>query len=451
LARSDEPGAESGSESEPSGEPAAKSTISGKLLVVMVAVLVVGTFVGFSASRLVSTQPSGPFNYPNGTVTIGVTGPLTGNLASEGRDFVNGATMAVEELNARGGVAGYRVQLVTGDVGSDFAVGTITSVMEGMITVNGVDAIVTGYTSQTQFEVGIAKQYQLPYLLSADAQSTERIIGPNPDEYPTVFNIVPSYEVYRGEFSKHMTAWESAGLITVPSHTVAFITSDNAYSTYISEGLRENFTAIGWSVTMYETVPFGTVTDWTPILVRIRANPPGLIINTDYIPSNEVAFMEQFLQSPTNSFIFIQYGPSTPEFVDDLGDKANGVLYNSAALSPYVSKYEQGGELLEKFRARFGYEPGLYGLTLYTEVMIWAGAVEKTGTPKDHLAVGAAILDWTAIWGPTGMVVFDPATHLAASEFMPATFYQLWSSERYCIAPDPFVDRAVQRPPWMTG
>ena len=165
--------------------------------------------------------------YPNGTLKIGVTGPFTGNVAAEGKEFIDGATLAVEELNASGGVMGYKVELLVRDVGSDYEPGTITSVYEKLINADKVDAIFTGYTSHTQFEIEICKEYEMVYMIAGDAMSTEAIIGAAPEKYPTVWNIVPSYLGYRTELPKRMDKWAAEGSIELPNRKVAIITSDN--------------------------------------------------------------------------------------------------------------------------------------------------------------------------------------------------------------------------------
>src|SRR5574341_1385777 len=51
----------------------------------------------------------------SGVVKIGVLAPLTGTSAADGEEMVRGVKLAVKELNAKGGVAGYTFDVVTGD------------------------------------------------------------------------------------------------------------------------------------------------------------------------------------------------------------------------------------------------------------------------------------------------------------------------------------------------
>jgi branched-chain amino acid transport system substrate-binding protein len=192
------------------------------------------------------------------------------------------------------------------------------------------------------------------------------------------------------------------------------------------------------------------------MLSKIRADPPALIINTDYIPSNEAAFMEQFLENPTNSHMFIQYGPSTPEFVDLLGDKCTGVLYNSPNIGIYTSGNVIGNELLERGTDRFGFEPAGYTFTVYNEMWIYKQGCEFAYRtygidPADgedaRLKIAEVISKETAYMGTGAPMVFD-STYCLDGKYAIPTIYQLWEGERYTVVPDEYANNEVRLPPW---
>jgi len=386
--------------------------------------------------------------YPRGTIKVGVAGPMTGVLSQEGTEFVHGATLAMEELNAQGGIMGYKVEIVVGDTGSEFEPGTVTNVFEKLILNDKVDLIVSGYTSQEQFEADICREYGMIYITAGEASKTEATVSAAPDEWPTFFNLQVSYQPYRTELPKRMEKWFGEGRIGLPSRKWALVTSDNAYSRWISEGLRKNFAAIGWELVLDEMMAFGPITEWGPIMAKLRANPPALVVNTDYVPANAATFLEQFLENPTNTHVFLQYAPTTSEFLELLGDKADGTLFNTPGLSPWIPTYKQGVALLKKYVDRWGYDPGMYGPICYSAVMIWAEACRRYGDPKDHLGVAKSMLDDTVYWGFIGLTVFNPETHLADSKYAPAAFYQIWEQVRNCIDPDDYATTQIKNPPW---
>ena len=71
-------------------------------------------------------------------------------------------------------------------------------------------------------------------------------------------------------------------------------------------------------------IPSGEVNDWRAFLAKVRQDPPDLVVNTDWVPANASTFITQFLEDPTDSLVFIQYGPSVPEFLDLTKDKGHG-------------------------------------------------------------------------------------------------------------------------------
>jgi branched-chain amino acid transport system substrate-binding protein len=382
-------------------------------------------------------------------VKIGVLAPLTGQAAADGEEMVRGAQLAVKEINEKGGVAGYTFEVVSGDT-KDQTPDAVTSAINRLMVDPDVDVMVTGYASNTNFEITIMADNQMPYLLSGQSAQTRDIISPSPDDFPTVWSVTPSYDGYNTEPPRLFELWASEGKMELKNRTVAMVTSDNAYSKTISDGLKETFTKLGWTITVDEMVPFQEVLDWRTILAKVRENPPDVIINTDYMPANSAAFLNQFLEDPTNSYVFLQYAPSVPEFLELTGEGANGVMYDLLAGVVRSSKNAEGLEYIEKFKKEYGVDTGPYGLTLYSSVYMYAAALEKVGDPNDRLAIGKAIgeLEYPT---PAGTIKFDPATHLAmqSDDYVPLQFYQIWEGERILLNPPAYAEGTIQTPPWF--
>ena len=71
------------------------------------------------------------------------------------------------------------------------------------------------------------------------------------------------------------------------------------------------------------------LTEWGPVLAKIRQNPPGLIFHADYIPGDLASFQQQFRSDPTPSLMYQQYGPSIPEYLELAGTDADGVIWST--------------------------------------------------------------------------------------------------------------------------
>jgi branched-chain amino acid transport system substrate-binding protein len=380
---------------------------------------------------------------------IGVLAPLTGGAAADGNEMVNGAKLAVEEINAAGGVAGYKLEVVVGDT-QDQQADAVTSAFERLAGDQDLNAMFTGYASGSNFEIEMMAEQEMPYLIAANSAQTRDIIAPDPDKFPTVWSLTPSYDAYNTEMVPVIKGLQDSGKLKLANNKVALISSDNPYSKTIMDGLKASFEAAGWTVTSADLLPFGEINDWRAFLARVRQDSPALVINTDYQPGNAAKFLTQFLEQPTNSLVFIQYAPSVPEFLDLTKERATGVVYNLLGGVLDTPKNPRAAEVIGKYKAKYGNEPGSYGPALYEEVYIYADALKKVGDPTKRLEIGKAMGE-TQKQIASGMLKFDPKTHLAmqGNDSIPIQFFQIWDGERVLFYPSDYASGEFRSPPWM--
>jgi branched-chain amino acid transport system substrate-binding protein len=380
-------------------------------------------------------------------IKIGVLAPLTGGSAADGEEMVRGAQLAVDEINQSGGVNGSKFEVVSGDT-KDQVPDAVVSAFKKITADPAVGCMMTGYASPTNFEIELMAEINMPYLISANSAQTLAIVGKEPDKYPTVWSLTPSYDAYETELPRIVELWAKEGRLKLKNRKVAVVTSDNPYSKTISEGLKKNFPKHGWTVTVDEMVPFGEVHDWRAIISKIRKDPPDMIVNTEYQPGNEATFMDQFMEDPTDSLIFLQYGPSVPEFVELTQDKSTGVLYN--LLGGHILTAPITQKVAKTFQAKYGVESGAYGHALYWQVRLYAEALAKVGDPSKRLEIGNA-LGKTDKDISSGRLTFDPKTHLAVQgdEYIPIQFFQIWEGNRNLLFPPKYATGQFQLPPWM--
>jgi branched-chain amino acid transport system substrate-binding protein len=383
------------------------------------------------------------------TVKIGLLAPLTGPASADGQEYQRGAQLAIDEINAAGGIDGHTFELVVGDV-KDQSAGNVTSAVERLLGDPDVHFMLTGYASLTNFEIDNMAEAEMPYVLAATSQQTRDIIAPSPDDYMCCWSWTPSFDAYNTDVTSFVEKLAADGKIELPTKKVAIISSDNAYSKTISEGMKKTFADQGWTITVDEIVPFGEVTDWRAILAKVRQDVPDLVINTDYLPGNSASFLNQFLEQPTRSLVFLQYAPSVPEFVQLTGEKSDGVIYNLLG-GPLVSpKNPRAEEVGKKFEDAFGVESGTYGVALYEIVHLYFDALKKVGDPNDHAGIMQALSE-TDKQTVAGRLKFDPATHLAmqGDDYIPITFFQIWDGERVLISPEKYATGEFKPQPWM--
>lgn len=383
-----------------------------------------------------------------GDVVLGLLAPLTGASAADGKLMQQGAQLAVDELNAAGGVQGRTVKLQVADVKGQTS-DAVSSAVAGLSADPNIAAVVTGYASTTNFEIDQLAQAGIPYIIGGNSAQTDAIIAKNPSGYPGVWSVTPAFDAYSTDLPQRLDTWDKDGTFPLRNRKAYLISSDNPYSNGIADGLATNLKEKGWSVTGPDKVPFGDVSDWTTQITKLQQVDPAVVINTDYQTANAVRFLQQFRQNPTKSLVFEQYAPSVPEYLSLAKSDANGVLYNLLAGRVLSDKNELGTALFDKFNAKFSADPGTYGVALYEEVKLWAKAADQVGDPMNKAEVGKAI-GLLSVDTSMGHLEFDQTTHLAkqGDDEIPLQFFQIQDGRSVLLSPAKFASGKFVRPDW---
>jgi len=385
------------------------------------------------------------------TIKIGVMAPMTGPTAADAADYSRAAGIAVEEINAAGGVCGkdkrYMLEIVEADA-TEMRNDAVVTAFRRLNDTEGLNVILTPYASTSNFEIDLMAQENMPYLISGGAESTKAIIEKDPSKYPTVWSRVPDYGGYFTDLPPLLDKLIDEGKLTVPAKTVYIIGSDDPYGTTIATGLAKVFTERGWEVVGEDTVPFQSVTDWRTQLAKVREADPAVIVNTEWSAEGSATFFNQFFEQPTKSLVFLQYAPSIPEFQTVTRNQAVGVIYDM--LGGAIDSREDTKAISAKFAEKYG-PGGYFSVAGYNAAQLYALCINQGNDPADRLAIGACFgnLD---VDTPSGRLAFDPATHLArqGDDYMPTLFYQLQEDGKPAlIAPEAVAQAPFLVSPWM--
>ena len=130
------------------------------------------------------------------TIQIGLVQPLTGAFAAAGTDVVNGAKIAADEINAKGGVLGKKLELITEDTKSNPT--EAAAVAEKLIVRDKVPVLM-GASASTATLAVMPKlmEYKVPMLVETSSSSKITTSG-----NPYIFRIAPPSEVEAVVFGK---------------------------------------------------------------------------------------------------------------------------------------------------------------------------------------------------------------------------------------------------------
>jgi len=359
--------------------------------------------------------------------------------------------MAVGEINAAGGVAGRKIQLVTADI-SDQAPENFIQAAQRLVSQEKVSAVFCGYTSTSSVEFQTYADAGVPVLHTNTLQAnTDYVVD---HKFTNIFQCCPTEVWYAKGFLPLMQSWIDAGSWKPSSKSVAIISSNDSYSISIAKVFQADVEKLGWRITFYEEVSAPNA-DWGPQLSKIRNDPPGLIFVTDYLAGDLASFAKQFASAPTKSLLYQQYGPSVPEYLDLAKTAANGVVWSTTigTLPDAIGKDFAG-----RYEKMFNAKPGLsQSGAQYDLVRLWARAAAQAGDPSEFAKVTDFIKS-SYFRGVVGTYAFDqkeltarpyPDAVSDPSLGMPHLTYQIQDGKQVLVAPAPYTGGDFQVPPWM--
>lgn len=377
---------------------------------------------------------------------------MTGAYASDGQAMIRGQELAVDQINARGGLLGRPLKLSVLDT-QDQQPDVMENVFRKFVS-DGVAAVFAGFTTYSSVEFPIVAAANIPTFHVntwhgnvdfVKAHGIKNIFQGDPTEVwygPGLVNTV--------EDLVQKNLWTPS-----KGKKVAIVSSNDPYSLAIARGFESSISKLGWKVTMFQqfTVPQA---DWTATLVNIRSNPPDIIFFSDYAASDEAAFIKQFRESPTPSLVYEQYAPSVPAYLQLAGSAANGVLWSTVVgvvEGDYVSK-----NFTNEYEKKFNASPG-YGNAgdQYDLVNIWAQAAAEAGDAFDFKSVNQIIKNTiyrgvcgAYSWPDDYLTVYPyPDYYKDPSLGMPHLTFQIQDGKQVLIGPDPFTTGTFQLPSWI--
>jgi branched-chain amino acid transport system substrate-binding protein len=357
--------------------------------------------------------------------------------------------MAAEDINANGGILGREMEIVTADTHM-FETEIAAAAFEKLITKDKVDAIVTYYASFSLFEMDVVEKYNIPYICLSTPTAFWDILKTDPDGYRMSWNVQPyPPNIPEGAVSVMNDLWEQ-DMFPIKNRKVSLISSSDAWGSMLAGFFRDELAKYDWTINVDEEVPWGEEAEWGTILAKIRADPPSMIVVTDWITSNNVSLWKQFLEKPINSLVFIQRSGSAYEYVELLGELQVGLL---GAVAIGVIPNEQGEAFNQRFWDRYGIGVDTaFPVALYDEEHIIAEAMTKAGDIDDHDAVAEA-LSKTDYTGLCGRYVFDER-HIAiyGKDYIPSPVYQTYdpTGKKLPAVIGPYYKtRDFEMPPWI--
>jgi branched-chain amino acid transport system substrate-binding protein len=322
-------------------------------------------------------------------IKVGEYASLTGKEAGFGQSSHDGTAMAVDDLNAGGGILGKKVELITEDDQSQAGQPSID--VRKLITDDGVVAVLGEVASSRSLEAApICQQYDIPMI---SPSSTNPKVTETGDYIFRVCFIDPFQGTVMANFGTKTLKLKTAAVLTD-------VTSD--YSMGLAKFFKEGFAANGGKIVTEEKYNGGDK-DFSAQLTAIKAaNPDGIFIPGYYTEVGLIAI--QARQLGLNIPLFGGDGWEGAPLISIGGAALEGTYFSTHFTPQDTTPVVQG--FVKKYEARYHATPDAMAALGYDSLMILADAMKRAGT-----AAGPGVRDALAATkdfpGITGHITID--------------------------------------------
>lgn len=336
-----------------------------------------GTSTNEGASTTDTNETAAATETSGDAIKIGALMPMTGDLQAYGETSLNGVNLAVDQINAAGGVMGQPIAVSVGD--TQTAAQPSIDAAQKLVSIEDVAAVVGALSSGNTIPVAesITKNAKVPQI--SPASTSPVITTLEDDDY--LFRTVPS-DAFQGVALAEVS--RDQGL-----DNVAIIYINNDYGQGLADSFQAAFEARGGTVS--GSVPYEKgQASYRGELQQLASGDAAALLLIGY-PENGITILKQSLEEGFfNRFVFTD-GMKAPEVIEAIGPEnlegAFGTVAQSdtesEAYTLFTNAYEEAyGEL----------PPKPYIDTSYDAMMILALAIEQAGS-TDGPAVQAAIRD----------------------------------------------------------
>ncbi|MGE5576154.1 MAG: ABC transporter substrate-binding protein [Syntrophothermus sp.] len=349
-----------------------KRTSVGLLLIVVLAIGLIGL-------PALAAEP----------IKIGTVLPTTGPIATFGQSTLNGIRLAIEEINAAGGVLGRPIELINEDTKSD-ATETRNAVAK-LITRDNVLAII-GEVASTNTLAGapVAQAEKVPMV--TPGSTNEKVTEVGDYIFRTVF-IDPYQGKVVANFAAKSLKAKRAALLTA-------LSSD--YSMGLASVFKAEFTKRGGKIVSEQSYSEGDQ-DFSAQLTKIRSIKPDVL----YIPGyyTEIALIaRQAKQLGVKVQILGSEGTESPKLFELGGDAVEGILfsthYSAEVKNPIAQRF------LKNYKAKYGKDPEALSALGYDAALVVADAIKRAGK-VDRNALRDALARTKNVQVVTGVITLD--------------------------------------------
>ena len=355
--------------------------------------------------------------------------PLTGTNAKFGEIEKRSYEIALEEINAKGGVKGKKIVLVFED--SQGKPEVARSIAEKLIDVKKQPVIFGEYSSSCSKAIAaVAEERKTPYLVVTGA--TDDITQQN---YKYVFRLNPT------------NAYYASGLMSffkevVKPSSIAILYESSDFGTSGAEDMVKQAEKFPMKVLAKEQYEKGAI-DFKPILSKVKSEKPDVIYMVSYVMDASLLIRQiKELRIDAKLYAGGAAGFAIPEFIQSAKEAAEYVV-TATLWSPQVV-YPGAKEFAEKYKKLYEDYPSYHGAEAYSALYIIKDVLTraKSWTPSDVRAAMKAT-SMTTAFGP---IRFEDKEGYTNQNFMDTLVLQVINGQFETIWPQKYATKKYVYP-----
>jgi branched-chain amino acid transport system substrate-binding protein len=319
-------------------------------------------------------------------IRIGFHVPQTGFAAADGKSALHGAELAIEQINAKGGVLGRKLALVVYD---DQAKADQAGPIANRLLGDGVKIVISGsYSAPTRAAAGIFQQAKIPYISAYAIHPDITRAG----DY-----------VFRTSFMGEVQGRAGAKLVgdLLKKKRVTMINLNNDFGQALGAGFKEAAPKFGIQIISEYNYGIGD-RQFGSIVASVKRDNPEVIYASGYF-FTAGPLVSQLRAGGVTATVVGQEGYDTPNFIDIAKSAAEGVMITTSldrdtkdpAMRAFIDGYEK----------KYKVAADMVAATTNTAVVVAADAITRAGA-EDAQKIQAALRK-SKVQTATGMIEFN--------------------------------------------
>ncbi len=374
------------------------------------------------------------------TITLGAAVSQSGKYSTNGMHTINGYNMAVELINARGGVkvGGKTYKLAVKYYDDESTPARGAELAERLIKQDGIKFLLGPYSSGlTKAIAPVTEKYGVPMV---EANGASRSLFTNGYKY--LFAVLSTSEQYLASavaLAAEMAQAEGRDPATLK---LAGAFENDPFSQDIRAGVLDDAKKFGMQIVVDDKLP-KNLSDMTPTMTKVKALKPDLFVVSGHSKGAATATRQMAEQNVYVPMVAMTHCDSA-DIIGKFGKAAEGILC-AAQWAPSLTYrddlFGSAADFAKAFKEKYGYAPPYQAAESAAAVEVFANAFERAGS-LDQAKVRDALAT-TDMQTFYGNIKFDKTGKNIAK---PMVLFQVQDGQLKVVAPTKWAEAKVVYP-----